>query len=427
MALQLPGLLSIGQQGTIWGRQTSGSSSNSQEDKPWSRPRKLSTASTSCTYWSQDLQTPGGFVRAASSPIPNCSMHATITDVPIKQTWLLQEEIPPICEAKDASKGVISQLQEFVQGAKLYPMPPNCPVLQWEQETRMLSTSLEFRATVAFLLDGVPHHTVGMWKPSKKVAQRDAADRALGLFVNRWAELAIAERSGPLVGRCCPCPGPNQNHNSQSRQASENAVLLLESFIERRLMRTPTWSHRQEGHLCQAFIELTLFEVPHTFCGKLCKSQKDAYDDAAKRLLWYLQCPGFEDAFQPDPDYVRSIAQEIPEPPVNWAKDGDVEDEDKDKLLAERKTTTMRLQNRLQQAYSRQLEAGTSVWYWSYERDPKEQGWPPVFRAKAHVPLAGRTFTGDWTRGQREAQINTCTQISIFLDETFPKARCALV
>lgn len=33
---------------------------------------------------------------------------------------------------------------------------------------------------VSFLLDGVPHHVAGAWQQSKKLAQRDTAERCLG-------------------------------------------------------------------------------------------------------------------------------------------------------------------------------------------------------------------------------------------------------
>jgi len=334
------------------------------------------------------------------------------------------------CE-EAASKGAISQLQEFVQGAKLYPMPPNCPVLQWEYDTRMIGTALEFRATVAFLLDGVPHHTVGIWKPSKKLAQRDAAERALGLFVNRWGELAALESPASSSGSPAQPQlfSPMGTGSKQACATSRPPVAcdiraLLEDFCARLTPHPsppPQWSHRWDGGLCQAFVEVRLLDVSHTFPGKPCEDQEIAHADVARRVLWYLQCPGFEDAFEPDMEYVRAAAQTIPEPPASWAKDGDSEAEEQQ--LAERKTTIMRIQNRLQQAYARQLEAGTSVWYWSYERDPKDKDWPPLFRATVHVPLAARTFVGAWLRGQREAQIDTCAQISGFLDTEFPRKR----
>lgn len=339
----------------------------------------------------------------------------------------------PLCVMSVASgtggvegKGAISQLQEFVQGAKLFPMPAKCPVLQWEYDTRMVATCLEFRATAAFLLDGVPHHTVGVWRPSKKIAQRDAAERALGLFVNRWGELAVAELYGNEKVPAEPVPGAPGNGDATFQNGEcTDLRIALEAFCNRRSPTPagpPQWSHRWDGDRCQAFVELRLLDVAHTFPGRACSSQEEAYTDAARRVLWYLQCPGFEDAYEPDAEFVKAAAHVIPEPSASWVKDDETEAIE-EQQLAERKTTIMRVQNRLQQAYARQLEAGTRVWSWSYERGPKDKCWPPLFRATVNVPLAGRSFSGAWKRGQREAQIDACVQISQFLDEAFPKVR----
>lgn len=312
---------------------------------------------------------------------------------------------------ENVSKGAISQLQEFVQGAKLFQMPPNCPVLQWSYDSRMVGMCLEFRATVAFLLDGLPHHIVGTWKHSKKLAQRDAAERALVLFVNRWGEQmvkAAVEPVDPAHLRVIRSRDPVRELYEYSSTAEQTAACA------------PHWCRRWEGGACQAFVELQLFGVPHTFPGKFCDSEDAACADAARRALWYLQRPGWEEFYEPDPDFAKSVAQAIPEPPTMWARDGN---EGEEHQLAERKTAVMRVQNRLQQAYARQLEAGTSVWFWSYERDSKDKGWPSLFRATVQVPLASRTFSGDWIRGQREAQINTCAKIMEFLDAEFPKTR----
>lgn len=321
-------------------------------------------------------------------------------------------------ESSEASKGVISRLQEFVQGARVYPMPPNCPVLQWDYETRMIGTVLEFRATVAFVLDGIPHHTVGVWRPSKKGSQREAAERALGLCMQLWGELAVQENVGPLVGRVRSPRNPQPSPTSFPD--CETAIQRLDELMMRQ-GSSPVYHQRWEGGHCQSFLELQFFEVPHTFAGKPCVTQEAADEDVAKRVLWYLQCPGFENAFAPDPDYIRLIAQDIPAPQSSWTKDGACANEDKE--LADRKTITMRVQNRLQKVFARQLETGASVWYWSYERDPKETSWPPLFRARAHVPLARKTFVGNWTRGQREAQMDTCLKISQFIDSEFQKVR----
>eukprot|EP00933_Yihiella_yeosuensis_P009516 TRINITY_DN11545_c0_g1_i1.p1 TRINITY_DN11545_c0_g1~~TRINITY_DN11545_c0_g1_i1.p1 ORF type:complete len:436 (-),score=71.68 TRINITY_DN11545_c0_g1_i1:153-1460(-) len=318
-------------------------------------------------------------------------------------------------EAESSSKGAISQLQEFVQGAKVFPMQPNCPVLQWDYDTRMVGTSLEFRATVAFFLDGVAHHVVGAGWPSKKIAQRDCAERALGLFVNRWASMISTD--WPL--------GATANVGTQLPE-TKSYVQRLEAYLQRGSYGDPAsvqWSHRWRDGKCQAYTEVRLMDVPHTFPGKPMETQEAAYEDVARRVLWYLRCPGNEDDFEPDINYVKVAAQDIPSPHPFWIKDA-AENEGEEQQLAERKTTMMRVQNRLQQAFARQLEAGVSVWYWSFERDPKDKGWPPLFRASVSVPLANRTFCGrTWQRGQRDAQIQTCALISQYLDEEFPKLR----
>lgn len=339
------------------------------------------------------------------------------------------------------SKGAISQLQEFVQGAKLFPMPPNCPVLQWDYDTRMVSMCLEFRATVAFLLDGVPHHVAGAWKHSKKLAQRDTAERTLALFVNRWGELVQDDvRQGEQPQGDTPggvVLQKNMSRGSSTTTCGESSpppppseVAALEDFSARfsslcpsACLPPPRWSHTTEGGQCRAFVEVSMFDVPHTFPGKPCATREAAEADAAKRALWYLQCPGYEEAFEPDPEFVKAAAQTIPDISTLWARDKT--DEGEEQLLAERKTVVMRIQNRLQQAYARQLEAGTSVWYWSYDRHPRDKGWPPLFRATVHVPLANQTFTGTWVRGQRESQIDACTHIAEFLNELAPKTKGA--
>lgn len=310
----------------------------------------------------------------------------------------------PVSSAEGGlSKGSISQLQEFVQGAKVFPMPPNCPVLQWSYETRPVGSSMEFLATCSFLLDGVAHHTAGVWRSNKKLAQRDAAERTLGLFVSRWASLITLDELAGVVKK-------------DALPEARSEVELLEQFCKR-LSWDPnpsvTWSHRWEDGQCQAFVELRLLDVPHTFLGRKMTSIQESYEDAARRVLWYLQCPGYEEMFEPDLNYVRGIAQDIPEPHPCWNKDESLQ-EGEDRSLAERKLLIRRVQKRLQQ----ELLPGKPVWYWSYERDMKDRGWPPLFRAHATVPSADRSFSGTWKRGQREAQLQTCALISQFLDSS---------
>lgn len=324
--------------------------------------------------------------------------------------------IPGACKQaaqSAASKGAISMLQEFVQWSQA--LPSNYSVLQWTFESQMAdSATLEFRAIVAFLHEGVPHHIVGIWQAKKKDAQRDAAERALSLFVGRWSAQIDEAMQKPL-----------ENAKLSSSEVAESpgclkaACALCEQELVAERCRTldtcsipPCWSLHWEADACRATVEMSLCGVPHQFVGAAESSEVAACVNTARRVLWYLQCPGFQDAFEPDP--LSLVATKLPPPPAAWAHDSVVEGALK---AAERKTAIMRVQNRLQQQFSRDLPPGSSVWAWTYEMDPNDADWPPLCRATASIPVIGETFVGDWVRGQREAQLDTIRHVTDFLDK----------
>jgi hypothetical protein len=345
------------------------------------------------------------------------------------------------------SRGPISQLQEYVQEeGKLFRMPANCSVLQWEFASRMVGNSLEFRATVAFVLAGVPHHVAGVWMPSKKRAQRDAAERALGMYVKSGASPLHRAASSPTTassasGTSTPKTVEEEDWATSVRTGSicwadwtgleadledglQTEVDILKDHCFKKGSPPPVWSYKfDDANGCQAFVEIKLQGVSHTFSGQWCSDEEMAEVDVAKRVLWYLQVPGSQDTFEPDFDFARAAAQKIPEPETtSWVKDSESEGEVQQvaEQLAERKTTIMRVQNKLQQTYARQLEPGASVWQWSYVRDKRDKQYPPRFRAVVTVPLAKRSFSSDWIRGQREAQIDACEKLHEFLKAEFP-------
>lgn len=307
-------------------------------------------------------------------------------------------------EGSGAGKGVISLLQEFVQCSRQFHAPQHRTILQWSFDNRMADfTTLEFRGTVAFLLDGVPHHVAGAWHPSKKFAQRDAAERALSFFVGKWGEQLLVEQEGGSK------PAPSAGGPSE--------VQILEEFCASYSAcggQAPKFTISWDKGECSSLAEVVLLDVPHQFLGVPKSTEEAASRDTARRVLWYLQCPGFESAFSPDPRAPAVTAKEIPSPPSNWASDAA---EDCALQMAERKTALMRVQNRLQQAFARQLRPGQSVWEWSYETDEEDTAWPPLCRATVNVPVAGKKFTGGWARGQRDAQIEACNLVTAFLNE----------
>jgi hypothetical protein len=311
-------------------------------------------------------------------------------------------------------KGSIAMLQEFVQCSRSFPLAPGSSALNWTYESRMVSKScLEHRAIVAFLLDGIPHLSAGSWQLSKKVAQRDAADRALGLFVGKWGAYLMQ-----LDGQESEDATPTQR-DWASELTQGNAMQLLEEFCwtlpECDGCQAPSWSMEYTEHGVFCIVKIQLLGVPHKLAGAVTDSESAACLDVAKRALWYLQCPGFEEAFE-QPQSKDAKLEEVPlspSPPHGWM--GDEADADAVEE-ANRKTMLMRLQNRLQQTYSKQLAAGQSVWEWSFEADPEDQEWPPRFRATVAVPAIHKVFSGDWVRGQKDAQINAVEHVIDFLD-----------
>mmetsp|Transcript_132351 Transcript_132351/g.330026 ORF Transcript_132351/g.330026 Transcript_132351/m.330026 type:complete len:307 (-) Transcript_132351:228-1148(-) len=248
-------------------------------------------------------------------------------------------------------KGAISQLQEFVQASKRYPLPPSCPILQWACDTRSAGGTLDFRATVAFLLDGVPQHVTGGWQASKKLAQRDAAESALVFFISRWGLLGKADLCSPHeIGEILQergYGGSSSNidvasqwcgHQDCRESAHDDALnhafslalicvemarcVQMEGLPPHGVPSTLRYETCDAGDgLQQAFVHFDILGVPHTFPGKACGTYEGALVDAMKRVLWYVQWPGFENSFEPDPEKVRAAASQIPSPPAVWTKD----------------------------------------------------------------------------------------------------------
>jgi hypothetical protein len=322
----------------------------------------------------------------------------------------------PLSNPSVQGKGAISRLQEFVQRSQTFQIPANYPVLQWEFESQMSdSATLEFRAIVAFLLEGVPHHVAGDWQAKKKDAQRDTAERALGFFESQWGE-RLARKEGSAVAAKLHAIGQSKMSTSGAELPSPPEASLEEHCrtLDECGGIPPVWTFRWSAGQCFATVELTLLGVPHKLAGAAADSEAEARIDVSERALWYLQCPGYQNNYEPDPAAPAIATMKIPAPATDWARDpaldGAIE-------VAQRKTAIMRVQNRLQQKFSRQLKPGFSVWEWTYEADPTDEDWPSLYRASVSIPVIGNTFTGVWARGQRDAQLEAIQHVVRLLDQ----------
>eukprot|EP00403_Amphidinium_massartii_P036817 CAMPEP_0178437698 /NCGR_PEP_ID=MMETSP0689_2-20121128/35152_1 /TAXON_ID=160604 /ORGANISM="Amphidinium massartii, Strain CS-259" /LENGTH=341 /DNA_ID=CAMNT_0020059959 /DNA_START=57 /DNA_END=1083 /DNA_ORIENTATION=- len=266
-------------------------------------------------------------------------------------------------DADGGSKGPISLLQEYIQCSRDYPSPPNRPILQWSFDTRMADfTTLEFRGVVAFLLDGVPHHVAGTWQRAKKLAQRDAAERALGFFVHEWGQHLHSYGKGralPTSRGVILTDSLAQFEAALEDFDADDEVELLEYVCQIHPYtggHPPDWTVHWDSGRCHASAQVAVLGVPHRFEGSFAATEHSAKMDVAQKLLWYLHCPGYESTFEVDP---RALSgnKDSQAPPPNWASSA----EDEGALrVAEQKTILMRTQNKLQQVFAKQLKPGQS-------------------------------------------------------------------
>jgi len=178
------------------------------------------------------------------------------------------------------------------------------------------------------MLEGVPHHASGSWQPSKKLAQRDAADRALGLFAGAWG------------GGVWSIPPKNASHRDDPEEVINelckgilpqwwNCPALGGNVADlevqwREMPYQATTPQAEDGY--RSYVELTIFGVPHLLGGTTCSSPEVARRETARRVLWYLQCPGFGADFVPGllPDEEPRIPLPPPQYPSLGARRAEV-------------------------------------------------------------------------------------------------------
>lgn len=233
----------------------------------------------------------------------------------------------PADQKSEQAVSVISALQEFIQDSKTFRAPMRHSIIQWSFNERSVnSLSTQFRATAAFVLEGVPHHIVGSWQTSKNAAKRDAAERSLELFVSQWGWQLLQEEQMENAGLLPDCQDSEKTLQTGNDEDKENdgIVNALNDFCLQFApccQTLPELRTSCEGETCTGYAVVNLFGVPHTFGGDACGNEDDARNDVARRVLWYLQCPGFDDDFEVDEEALAKCSQ-IAAPPSEWTVDG---------------------------------------------------------------------------------------------------------
>lgn len=376
---------------------------------------------------------------------------------------------PPEGEAAERSgtDNAVSALQELIQSCSSFS--PHTKILTWTFEQQLeQGNSLEFRATVSFVLGDVPHHFCGGWQSSKKKAQRDTAERVTRYLQQARAagaplqaeestssaanvpahaalhprelpdevlrELAATHPEALRSGLQLP-EAPLCSEATTADGASADGSGALEWKIERRAGEAGSEEVR-------ATVTFYIHEVPHHFCGSWCPilapgadgadtaqasrptAEQAAMRDTAERVLWYFDRS--EEGFAA---MERTVVNDRMMPPLVAPGPGaeaavvsraagasatsTASSPEKLSVLDD-KTVLMQVQNVLQKVFARDTPPGQRVWLWSYEADPSD---PQLFRACVGIPSWGnRTFTGEWCRGKKLAQRKACLVVKAALE-----------
>jgi len=229
------------------------------------------------------------------------------------------------CAADTGVISAISALQEFVQSSKTYRMS-GTSVLLWHYEERTVpgqragTQCSEFRATVGFVLEGVPLHAQGYWHSSKKQAQRDAAECALVLFVGKWGEQLLREEQ--ISSNSGTSLAQNGQSNDGAIAGDPDVLRDLQEFCEQYppcgQLLPEIWTSWDEDVSCwKGCVKISLCGTEHTFAGVPCEDEQKARLDVARRVLWYMQCPGYADAYEVDMKALAARSEESA-PPACW-------------------------------------------------------------------------------------------------------------
>lgn len=353
---------------------------------------------------------PGAFQERVSTAMPPSYGLQQMYASPL-QSAAPPVHAPPAPQGPIRGGGPISELQEFVQRDRRFPVSSHRPILKWEWDTRMANAvTLEFRATVSFIHEGIPHHASGAWQTSKKSAQRDAAERVLMMLKGQQS---IAEQTSQEKS-CFP----------PESLAVDKLSAFCAKLTGKVMEETLQWECTQIDGGWQATVEARIYgDVVHTLQGAVCGSEQAAIEDTAKRALWYLKAPGHTLAFEVSHEQVVNETLDVPLSET-WLREGmvagaDLYKSETQQRAAEQKTTLMREQNRLQKRYGKDLPTGTPVWDWQYEYSPMTEQDTlviPVCRAKVRLAGPNIEFQGQWCRGQKQAQLNACQQVTEYLD-----------
>jgi len=318
--------------------------------------------------------------RIASNPsnFSDSPRNPSNTPTYLKADWGLPHKgiVTPPLELPDNNRednGPVSRLQEWIQAQSKQGNYQR--ILHWFFDQQMEDRiTLQFKATVSFVLDNVPHHVEGEWQTSKKKSQRDTAERALFHFANLENVLVPSIHEGSLP-----------------------ALAKIDPYIKYAMEED-----QENGY--RATAQFFVSGSPHHFRGSWQPSKQEAKVDCANRTVAYLRVPEYRQMFD--------IPAGILGPPETF--DMKAQADDYPSRVAQQKTALMQVQNLLQKVYSKEIVPGEDMWEWEWQSDPMTG---KTHNVTVHVPVTGQRFSGQWCQGKKEAQRTACEELKKFLME----------
>jgi len=228
---------------------------------------------------------------------------------------------PVLVRPRSGKAASIACLQELLQSSEhtsLFKFPPGVKVLQWSYQQKTAGR-LVFRAFLAFLCNGVPHHVTGKWHQCKKDARQSVAEMALALVQGHNVDTVSPQEE---AAGCADLGGLVTLGRSDYRGG--NSTKALEKFLSSCSCVSSTdsmeWSVAQAAKTgtWQAQLQVKVLGMKFAFSGPALPQQEEAKNELANRVMWYMGCEDYQGMYVPNRRALMSARCEVPAAPAHW-------------------------------------------------------------------------------------------------------------
>eukprot|EP00403_Amphidinium_massartii_P008715 CAMPEP_0178417666 /NCGR_PEP_ID=MMETSP0689_2-20121128/24688_1 /TAXON_ID=160604 /ORGANISM="Amphidinium massartii, Strain CS-259" /LENGTH=516 /DNA_ID=CAMNT_0020039031 /DNA_START=70 /DNA_END=1620 /DNA_ORIENTATION=+ len=220
---------------------------------------------------------------------------------------------------RSGKAAAIACLQELLQSAEhtsLFKFPPGVKVLQWSYQQKTAGR-LVFRAFLAFLCNGVPHHVTGNWHQCKKDARQAVAEMALALVQGQTVDTAAEEDAAGCADLSGLVPLGRGDYRGGSAKALESYLASCSCVTSTQGMEWSTAQAARTG-TWQAQCQVKILGMKFSFSGPALPNPEEAKNELASRVMWYMGCEDYQGLYVPNRRALMSVRCEVPAAPAHW-------------------------------------------------------------------------------------------------------------